>query len=52
MKLNFYTSHLTVTSNDESKEGKNSKNNMINVEKYIKRMILISMRKKKIFRKA
>ena len=51
MKLNFYTSHLTVTSNDESKEGKNSKNNMINVEKYIKRMILISMRKKKYFEK-
>ena len=39
MKLKFYTSHLSVSSNDESKEAKKIKNNMINVENYIKRMI-------------
>ena len=51
MKLKFYTSHLSVSSNDESKETKKIKNNMINVENYIKRMILISMRIKKYLEK-
>ena len=51
MKLKFYTSHLSVSSNDESKEAKKIKNNMINVENYIKRMILISMKIKKYLEK-
>ena len=51
MKLKIYRSHLTVTSNDDSKEGKKSKMNLMNVEKYIKNMILISIRTKKFFEK-
>jgi hypothetical protein len=51
MKLKVYKSHLTVTSSDDSKEGKKSKMNLINVEKYIKNMILISIRAKKFFEK-
>ena len=51
MKLKIYGSHLTVTSNDDSKEGKKSKMNLMNVEKYIKNMILISIRTKKFFEK-
>ena len=51
MKLKFYTSHLSVSSNGESKQEKKNKNDMTNVENYIKRMILISMKIKKYIEK-
>ena len=51
MKLKRYTSHLTISSDDNNKESQKAKNNLSHVEKYIKKLILISIKTKKILEK-
>ena len=51
MKLKRYTSHLTISSDNNNKENEKNKNNLSNIEKYIQRLILISIRTKKILEK-
>lgn len=50
-KFKRYKSHLTISSEENNKENKKSKDNIINTEKYIKKLILISIKTKKILEK-
>lgn len=47
MNLKRYTSHLTISSEENNAENKKSKINLIKAEKYIQRLILISIKTKK-----
>jgi hypothetical protein len=51
MKLKRYTSHLTISSDDNNIEKQKAKNNLSHIEKYIKKLILISIKTKKILEK-
>ena len=51
MKLKLYKSHLSISSADENKDNKKSENICSNVEKYINKLILISLKTKKFFEK-
>lgn len=51
MKLKIYKSHLSISSVDEGKENKKSKNKHTDVEKYMNKLILISLKTKKFFEK-
>jgi len=51
MSLQKYTSHISLTSVDNNNEEKKSKGDNNKLEKYIKRLILISMRTKKYYEK-
>ena len=51
MKLKRYTSHLTISSDDNNIEKQKAKNNLSHIEKYIKKLILISIKTKKFWKK-
>ena len=51
MKLKLYKSHLSISSIDESKENKKSKNKFTDIEKYMNKLILISLKTKKFYEK-
>ena len=52
MNIKRYKSHLTISSDDKNnKEKQKAKQNLSNVEKYITKLILISIRTKKILEK-
>jgi len=51
MNLKRYTSHLTISSVDKNKENQKNNHNLSHLEKYIKKLILISIKTKKILEK-